>query len=196
MSREKHNKIINDGIIVVSDNAIISVHDKIRELMNENGEDNEYKINTRVQHIRYIEANLRMLSDADLPKVSKIIDDAIENEKANIAMYDTLLDILNNILVHLGMDRINDVVDFKDIIREDLANDDCQQLVLNFREKIIESGGKGIVGLYNGTNIKHRHLNVIKNICEKLGYNFVSTKKSKQINKNRTFTTCYSINKL
>src|SRR5579872_6417269 len=123
MSQEReiyYTQIINE-IKHVSDYVISNMHNEIRGLC----DDTDDKKKTRAQMIRYIRENLELVSDVDLPKLIKLVSDSKEKEKVNKKMYDALLNVLNELLDHLDLDKIDDITDFVDIPRVSIATEDC-----------------------------------------------------------------------
>lgn len=190
MSREIKQKTINDAIKNVGDGTITNIYKMISELCDEKTDNKKC---TRAQKIKFIKDNLYNISDDDLPKINEII----KSEKKYDEMYATLLEILNEILEHIGKNAIDYITEFKCISRTDIATNDCMQIVLNNSDKIVAAGFVKNVGKYNGykKDVKHEHIPIIKKMCLKLGYKFSSRRVSKQIDLQRVHITEYFIEK-
>jgi hypothetical protein len=188
MSRVKNTQLIIEEIGLMSDAAVTGIYNKMWTFCEEEGD----KKNSRAQKIKFIISNLNLVSDNDLPKIKGMLDDAKKYEN----MYKILLEALNKLLEHNDLELIEDITDFKDIQRELLANEECNQIILNMIDDFIEVGfKKNTNGFHSYKKLKFANLNIIKGLCTQLGYVFVSVKKSKMVKLNRTFITYYSIEK-
>lgn len=190
MSRDKRKNLLIKNIVNTSDEIITNIYNTIWQLCEEESDTN--KKESRIQKIKYIKTNLDFISDDDLSKINEIIDNANDNQ----IKYDLLLDMLNELLDHLQLKKIANIINFKDIPRDILATNECKQIVLNKKEDIINAGfEKNANGFHTYKNLKYAHINIIKGLCKQLGYDFKSTIKSKMSRGNRTFTTYYYIEK-
>lgn len=191
MSRNIYIKSIINSINNASDNVVTCIYNNVWELCEDTDDD---KKESRTQKIKYIKSNLGMVSDENLRKLDEIIKEAKEQEEKYNRMYTTLLDVLNDLLEHLDMEKIDGVSNFKDISRDILTTDDCNQIVLDKRDDLINAGfEKNANGFHSYKNLKYAHINILKGLCKQIGYKFSSIKKSKMIRGERSFTTYYYI---
>jgi len=192
MLRNEVGKSIVENIKNVNDDIVSSVYDKMRKIYCENFGNEYTEQNNRGQKIIFIEKNMYMVSDIDLQKINDLLEDNIKYNK----MYATLLEILNEILALMKIDKIHTITDFKNIPRNKLKSDECNKIIMDKRVTIINSGfGKNIDGFYTYKRIKYGHLNVLRTMIEKLGYTLTTFKASKMSNGTRKFSTSYSIKK-
>lgn len=189
MSRENNIQHITKNIKVLSDGIVTDVYNTVWQLCEDDGD----KKGSRIQKIKYIVAQLDLISDDDLINIKQTIDDANKYVK----MYNALLDVLNKILEHNEMELITDITQFKNITRDLIANEECNKIVLdNFKELINVGFEKKTEGFQCNKYLIYANLNIIKCVCAQLGYKLSSVKKSKMKNKVRKISTYYSIEKL
>lgn len=89
----------------------------------------------------------------------------------------TALKFVNKILVNMGKDQINDLLDFKDVHRDVLIDDSNKAIVDEMEPELIEHFDKKKLGYYTRNMIKTILITYLRGICEELGYKFISNKK-------------------
>lgn len=185
MSNKKKYATIMNNIKKTNNSDISNIYEKIKEKRGDNDEKKK-----KEYELKYINDNLSILSDEDLLEINEIL----ESKNDCIAKQKLLLEILNEILVHLGKDPIQNINNFKNIKRTDISSNECKQIVLNKRQEIIRTGfKKNIYGFYNSSGLKNAHINVLKNMCKELGYQICSARQEKMIKGVKTSTTYYFI---
>lgn len=188
MIRDTNIQIISKEIKSLPDINITNIYDKMWELCEEEGE----KTKSRVQKIKFIIGGLELIQDDEVLKIKDTIDGINKYKK----MYKALLKLLNLILEHNDMDIITDITEFKNIDRTCLATEECNQLVVDNMDDLINADFKKNTNGFNSSkNLMHANLKIIKGCCVQIDHEFISIKKSTMKNKVRSFTTYYSIKK-
>lgn len=142
----------------------------------------------RAQKIKYITTQLELVSDEDLLKIERTIDDAHKYGK----MYNALLIVLNKILEHNEMEQITDITKFN-IMYTRLMTNDCYQIMLN---NLVELSNSNLDPESNA-NLdpeSNSYLDIIKCVCTQLGYTLSMTLQKNHLKKD-TFSTYYIIKK-
>lgn len=110
------------------------------------------------------------------PKCGKINN---ESEK-----YKVTLNLLNGLLKNMNKEEIDDITQFKNIKREDLLKESCNQILNEHIDNIIQQFGKSKIR-YNMRNKRNCYvLSVIKYLVSFCGYDFVSNNISEYVIKN------------
>lgn len=111
--------------------------------------------------------------------------------------YKITLEFLNAIVVTIGRPAINDITEFKDILRSDLMKPDCQNILNEYIERIIKVFGKSPIRYNMRLKYKCYFLTVIKYLSSLCGYRFQSKNDYKSSKKDNvsisTLNTYYSI---
>ena len=98
--------------------------------------------------------------------------------------YKVTLNFLNGLLKNMNKEEINDITQFKNIKREDLLKESCNQILNEHINNIIQQFGKSKIR-YNMRNKRNCYvLSVIKYLVSFCGYNFVSNNISDYVIKN------------
>lgn len=189
MSRVKETQVLIKDIRSLTDNNVTNIYDKVWTSCEATGA----KKTSRVQKITYITKNLDLIQDDVLIEIKKIIDDVHKYDK----IYDVLLNILNLILKHIDALPITDITQFQNVSKNDIISEECNKIVLDFIEKLIETGfDRKIVGYQKYKNTVFANIHFINKLCKQIGYDFVFIRKSRQDGTVRTITLLYSIKKI
>lgn len=174
-------KIKNSRDVIVND-----VYNKICVLC-ENENNNELP---RPKKLKYIQKNMSHISDEDLASIDKKITQTKNEYKREI-----VLELLNELLEHIGEDAIDSITEFRDIPKNLLLTDECRQIVLDFNDKIIEAEfTKNLKSLHRYKTVQYDHYVILKQLCKKSNHTLTTKQKNKTINHERVFTRkCYII---
>lgn len=93
--------------------------------------------------------------------------------------YQIVLKLINVFLVNMKKDKINDLLEFKDIDRKLLMSDKNKNAFTKMENKIYEQFDKTKCGWYRRKTTKNYMLTVIRYICADIGLHF--TFKQKEI---------------
>lgn len=119
----------------------------------------------------------------------------ISKKKKNVMInkndnkYIMLLEFLNAILKQIGKDAIDDVLDFKNIPRDDILKEDVKGLLDVHLDQIIGIFGKKEIQYYNRKLIKDFIMSVIKSMAFECGYT-LSKKKIEICKRNDPIRRC------
>lgn len=185
MSRQGYINNIADNIAKASDTTVSEIYKKVCDMCDDEKKDDI----KRAQKIKYILANLDLVGDDDLSEINDTIDNIHHYE----LMYNCFLEILNELLEHLGQNKIKVITHFKDISRDSLLTDECEQILLNKGDVIVENGFKKDNGFLKYKKLKFGHINIIKGMCKQLGYKLITEKHSKTVDGERVYIQYYSI---
>lgn len=96
--------------------------------------------------------------------------------------YNVLLKLLNRILVNIGRQEINDIIEFKNVDRKDLLKEENNKIIEEMEEEIHKYYCKYNLKYGHKSQIKHYILTLIKAMCEDIYFQFKS--KSVKVKKN------------
>ena len=108
-------------------------------------------------------------------KKSKHIKINKNNEK-----YILTLNFLNALLTSLNKEKIDDIIKFKDIRKDELLKPECKQILENYLDKITAQFGKVKLNYRHRHNFKNYIITIIKHIVTVCGYTFKPL--NKQVN--------------
>lgn len=97
----------------------------------------------------------------------------------NIEKINILLMLLNKILNNMNKKYINDLEEFKDILRTDILTDVNKQELINSEDIIFKYYDKHKCGYHRKTD--KLLINTIRNMCKEVGYKFIYRKLTKTI---------------
>lgn len=154
--------------------------DKIVEILYEKFlEDNEIKMMEAAVEREYEQ----LIQDMKIPEKKEYRSGYhIKTSKCNKVTksdpkYVITLEFLNALLKALGKEEIIDITNFRDIRRDDLLKDECNQALQDYLQKIIEIYGKSKIVYDKRDKIDSYIITVIKALVDKLGYDFTSVRK-------------------
>lgn len=175
ISRDNSSKIPLESFMD-NTNTNISRNDKIKALrlnMDSNISDEELD---RLYNIFILK------KEDEIPKSN--VNDAMEVlEKKQLKhgdpKYELLLEVLNAVLLKIGMNKITEITDFKKIMRDDIISDNCKDIIDTYLERIAD------VKMFGRTSIQYskRHIiktylfTLIKKMVNECGYKLKKTRK-------------------
>ena len=123
----------------------------------------------------------------------------INNKKIdkNSPKYKLTLDFINDLMVQMGKERIKNLTEFKDIKRDDLLTDECNEIMERYLERFISTFGKTTIIYRTKNKVGAYILTLLKSTVSHIGYNFIpkqkfTTKKQNNLNVKISWRT-YSI---
>lgn len=176
------------------DDAVDKIFDNVVKLCKSKDKN---MLETRAEKLDFIEENLYKISSKDSLIIHNIVDDEKKYDVVFNKMYDVLLAILNELLANMEKDAINDIVCFKEITRDQILSEKCEQIVMTNSDKILEAGFASNLKVFTKyrTNDKHKHMIILKKMCKKLGYDLVSRQMYKQSGQTKKLIREYFIKK-
>ena len=117
----------------------------------------------------------------------------------NNSKYKLTLEFLSALMVEMGKDPIHNIVDFKDVKRDDLLSQGCNDIMEQYLDRFISEFGKVKIDYRRKKLIEQYIVTLIKRVSRDLHFkfnsyqrqNFVRDKKTGQYN--CIFWRCYSI---
>lgn len=113
-----------------------------------------------------------------IPKKKK--DEVVDK---NDKKYIMLLEFLNAVLKKMGSDVIGDVLEFKDVPRNDILKDEVKDVLNDYLDNIIEVFGKKEIQHYRRNELKDFIISVIRCMAFECGY--MMSKKIVELSKRR-----------
>ena len=92
-------------------------------------------------------------------------------EQKTSEKYIVALKLVNNILVNIGKSQIDDLTDFKHIVREDIIKEENKIVLQNMENELFPLFNKAKVGYYRKTNALV--LNCLRGMMKEMGYKLV-----------------------
>lgn len=181
---------IIENLIDITDDQIKEICDKISDILQKKCGDMN-----RPQMITYIEKNIRNVDDANLTDLKNTIagfmnyEEPINDKKKRIA-----LEITNNLLLAMNKKKIENLIDFIDIRRDDLLSNNCKKVIDDNRDYIFENGFSKEECMVYQKKLRNPHLSVFKGILKQVGYELTSKNKSKRSNGVRDMFVMYYVN--
>jgi hypothetical protein len=182
---------IFDSIVYIEDENINMIYDKINIYV-----PTKKNLSDRIDKIKYIENSIKYIKKNDLNEIKLMVEksliyiESIEEKKHRI-----VLEILNKMLDVMGKNKIKDLIEFIDIKRERIIDNDIKKIIQDNIEYIFNNGfNKSECMLYQ-KHLKNQHLSILKGIIKEIGYELISKNKTKHIDKKKTMITEYSIQK-
>lgn len=181
----------------LSDEQIDIIYNKITQLNNRQHDSPKKIINNTDTDNKGSEFN----SDK-VTKKTKNTGVYIRNPKnikidKNSDKYKITLEFLNALVIAIGKPAINNITQFKDILRSDLMKPQCENVLNEHIGKIIEIFGKSVIRYNTRSKSKCYLLTVIKYLSSLCGYKFQSKNVHNKSKKNNiyvaTLHTYYSI---
>ena len=120
-----------------------------------------------------------------IPKRNKI-------DKAN-SKYRITLKFVNGILDNIGREHIDDLLDFKDVKREDIIGENNKKYLEDIASTIFTHYDKKLCRYYKRAEVKHYILTLLRYMCKDIGLKLVSRRKNLTIKGKQIVDTCYSI---
>lgn len=91
--------------------------------------------------------------------------------------YKISLTFINRILVNLGKNEVADLLEFKDIDRENIISDACKQIFTDLEKELFQQFDKVKCGWYRRNDTKHYILTFLRYMCNQLDLLFSYYKK-------------------
>ena len=114
-------------------------------------------------------------------KIKKITKLKAQN---NDPRYIVLLKFINIILTNLGKTNINDLLQFKDVDREDIIKQINKDSLVSMYNELFEYFSKLTCKYYRRDKIDNYILTFLRSTCSEIGFNFINKKKSISISDN------------
>jgi hypothetical protein len=95
--------------------------------------------------------------------------------------YKVALKFVNKILVNIGKTEITDLIEFKNINKNDIVKEDNMKYVTEMSDEIFKYYDKVRCGYYYKNRSKRYILRIIEAMCEDIGHQMVYTRTSKQV---------------
>jgi hypothetical protein len=197
MSKD-NRKILLSEVKLVRDNILNDVHTKVVKIVEAQKDEDKKESailldDTRLKKIKFINENLYVLTDDEVDTVLKILKD----ENVINAKYDLLLEIVNEMLEHVGKPRIDELTDFKNIPRPEFSSEELSRIITDKKKKLEQTGFvtkmKKNMGQRSITKISH--IPMLKTLCRKINYELVPYRTGVMVNNKRIFVTKYSISR-
>lgn len=106
--------------------------------------------------------------------VKQALNDKLQKGNPN---YDAVLDFLNALLPKLKKKPIKSLIEFKNIRRDDLLTDECNEVLNEHIDKLVNIFGKNKLKIAQRDSISSYIITVIKNIVSLCGYNLTVARK-------------------
>ncbi len=129
-------------------------------------------------------------------------EDIVSNETVHITnvkidkdseKYKVALKFVNKILVNIGKEEVAELIDFKDIDREDIIKEVNKESFREMENELFEQFDKVKMGWYRRNIVSSYILTFLRNMCTDLGYSFTYHELKKQKNKIVKSEMLYSI---
>jgi len=177
---------INEKITNFADSVVTQLYDSVK---NDVVSNQDY--NTRHEKMIFIKNNLCYVGDELLDELELLVK--------NIYLKDvrtkTIFDILNKILIEMGIDEIDDLRNFPEIERNSLSDEKYKNIVMDsFKQK--HSGfNKSECCDYQKRGATNNHISILKSMIKSIDYELLSGRKYHLVDGKRITKTVYYIKK-
>ena len=187
----RKNKLIyiSENLDNVSDDQIYNIYNKVVESTHKKS--NNCK--NRADWLSYVEKYLRYVDDLTLTYVKDMIEEHINNDKFTIKKEAVVLDVLNKLLVGIGMNKIMKLTDFVEISRELLMSDTSKQIIMDNCEYLLQNGFTKYECMIYQKKVKALHFSILKAIIKQTGHILKAIHKRTKKNNIMHIYTVYTI---
>ena len=135
----------------------------------------------RAIKLDFIKNNMDNLDDAELKTVEKLIIDSFKKiETTDSIRKRVALEIINRILIALNKEPIYDLTDFKNVSREELLSERCNDVITRNKSYILQNKfNKQGCNIYQEKKIANPHFSLLKGMWKQANYLLCSTIKIK-----------------
>jgi len=169
---------VKGNIGKVTDNILHEIYDRI--IRASNCPKTNDSVN-RATKLDFIKNNMDNLDDTELKTVEKLIIDSFKKIETDDSIRKRVaLEIINRILIALNKEPIYDLTDFKNISREELLSERCNDVITRNREYILlNKFNKQGCNIYQEKKIASPHFSLLKGMLRQANYSLCSTIKIK-----------------
>ena len=96
----------------------------------------------------------------------------------NSSKYKLTLEFLNELMLGMGKNKIDDILDFKDIKKDDLLSDECNKIMDQYMDKFIDEFGKTKLLYRKKESINNYILTLLRKIISDIGLTFYGKRKT------------------
>jgi len=192
-SRKTMTDYIKNNMIDFSDENVNSVYNVLKDVI-EIGDQEEHC--SRQKKMLIIFSNLQYVDERNLLKIYKDVKNILNpTETKEEKMKRIALDIINKILILMGLNKVDDLCNFINIRRDELLDEKYAKLLDDNKEYIFNNGFSKYECQFYQKKVRNIHISMLKGMLKQIGYTLCSKNHKKMVKGEFLTHTTYSIQK-